>query len=177
MLAVTRLYDVEKVAQFPVEFRLRRPMPAVARELEIHGRREGSGFSRHVPYEMDRLVPPAPAEREEMIGAPADAGFLGCAPVPRESPVDMVRAFGGLDVSEVDTLARQLRPGDVPLVVRDVDSVEVISVARTMPPVVGVRRVAGARQQDHRGRDEHDPLTQGDCHDRERTRRGAPVNR
>src|SRR5690349_10839802 len=126
MLAVARFHDVQKIAQFPVEFRLRGAMAAVAREFEVDGRWQGSGLRRHVAYEMDRLVPAAPAQREEMIGASADAGFLGCAPVQRESPVEMVCTFGGLDIGEVDALARQLRPGDVSLVMRDVDSVEVI---------------------------------------------------
>lgn len=70
---------------------------------------------------MGRLITTASTEREEMIGPSANAGRMGSLPIDQEPAVDVVCAFGCLDIREIDPLARQLRPGDVPLVVRYID--------------------------------------------------------
>jgi len=100
-------------------------------------------------HEMGRLVSTASAEREEMVGAPADARRVGRPPIDRESTVGVVRAFSRLDIGEIDALARQLGPVDVPLVMRDIDSLEGIVSFRWMP-AGGARLGSGVRNRDNR---------------------------
>ena len=115
-LAVARLDDAQEIGELLVEFGPGRPVGAVAGKFEVHGGRQGICVDGYVPHEVGGLSPSAPAEREEVVGAAADASCPRSMPVGRESPVDVVAALGRFDIGEVDSLARQLCPGDVALV-------------------------------------------------------------
>ena len=100
---------------------------------------------------------PAPAEREEMVGAAVYAGRSCRPPIDREPPVDVIGAFSRLEIGEIDALARQFRPSDMPLMVRDIDPLIWISPLRRTPSAVSCS--CRARSCDDRQRGERDPLT------------------
>jgi len=136
-LAIAGFHDPQEVAELPVNFRTRRTALAVAGKFKVHGRRQRHRVVRHGTQEVGRLSLPAAAQPEEMIGAAVDARSVGSVPIPREAPVDMVGAFSRLDIGEVDALARQLRPSDVSLMMRDVDALIRVSSLRRTPSVSG----------------------------------------
>jgi hypothetical protein len=69
-----------------------------------------------------------------VIGASIKSCFRGSAPVLLEAIVSEVAAFGGLDVGERDTIARDLSPIDHVLVSGYVDSVPLVFL-QGRPPV------------------------------------------
>lgn len=164
MLSVACLHDPEEIAELPMEFRPRRTVFAVAREFEVDGWCQCSRIDRHMPDEMGRLRSPASAQGEKVIGASADAGGVGGPPIDRESLVDVVAAFSCLDIREVDALARQFGPGDVSLVMRNIDALRRKSPLRRMPSPRRVRGSCGVRNEDHCQEDKREPLAANGSH-------------
>jgi len=121
-LSITGFHDPQEIAEFSLDFRLRKTAAAVTGKLEIYGWWQGCRVERHGTHEIRCLCSPAPAEPEEMVGASVDARPMGGTPIDREPPVDVICAFSGFDIGEVDALAGQFRPRDVPLMVGDIDA-------------------------------------------------------
>src|SRR5437763_1357016 len=121
-LSITGFHDPQEIAKFSLDFRLRKTAAAVTGKLEIYGWRQGCRVERHGTHEIRRLCSPAAADPEEMVGASADARLMRSVPIDREPPVNVVCAFGGLDIGKVDALAGQFRPRDLPLMVGDIDA-------------------------------------------------------
>jgi len=104
------------IAQLLVKLVARQASRTVSKILKVDSRRQSIRLNRNYTHEIPGLVDAGSAQREEVIRASANACRSGGLPVFRESSIYVIAAFGGLNVSEVDSLLWHSPPFDPSLV-------------------------------------------------------------
>ncbi len=94
----------QEIPHLPLHGCLVRSRSTVCGEFQIDRRRQRLRVVGNDTQEVARLLRTWGAEREEVIGAPDQSGFLGIGPVLGESAVHEVAALRCLDVCEGDAV-------------------------------------------------------------------------
>jgi hypothetical protein len=128
------LNDAKELHEFGIDNLLLGTASAVARQLEVHCRRQRGRIGSSNPQEIPGLNSAWGAEREEVVSAAIETSLVSSGPILGEPAVHEITSLGRLHVGKLDSVGCDSVPVDDVLMSGNVNPVA-LAFSQLWPPV------------------------------------------